>query len=140
MGHWETFDHTADLGLRVRGDDLEDLFRTAAEALTEIIVSNREQVRSEGFERVEMEASSLEELLVDWLNDLIYRCEVEHQIFGRFEVTLNLSRLRLVALIHGETIDPDRHVLDHEVKAATRHGLKLVPEDGRWVAEVILDI
>ena len=30
MGTIEVFDHTADVGLRIRGDDLADLFRTAA--------------------------------------------------------------------------------------------------------------
>ena len=47
--------------------------------------------------------------------------------------------LRLVA--HGrEAIDRDRHVLDHEVKAVTRHGLSLTGQAGAWVAEMILDI
>jgi SHS2 domain-containing protein len=142
MGRWETFDHTADLGLRIRGDDLEDLFRTAAEALTNVIVSNQDQVRSEVYEGVGMEAASLEELLVDWLNDLVYRCEVEHEVYGKFEVSLDLARVRprLSAFIEGESIDPARHVLDHEVKAVTRHGLKIVHDQGGWLAEVVVDI
>ena len=42
MGHAETFEHTADLGLRVVGDDLADLFQTAATGLFDVIVANRE--------------------------------------------------------------------------------------------------
>ena len=46
MGHKETFDHTADLGLRIRASDLGDLFETAAEGLFDVIVANKEDVRS----------------------------------------------------------------------------------------------
>ena len=36
--------------------------------------------------------------------------------------------------------DRDRHILDHEVKAITYHGLKVEQNDGGWLAEVIVDI
>ena len=41
MGRSETFEHTADLGLRVFAADLPDLFRTAGEGLFDVIVANR---------------------------------------------------------------------------------------------------
>lgn len=44
MGRSLTFDHTADLGLRIYAADLDDLFRTAAEALFDVIVTNRAQI------------------------------------------------------------------------------------------------
>ncbi len=47
MGHAETFEHTADLGLRVMGRDLPDLFEAAAAGLFDIIVANREAVRGD---------------------------------------------------------------------------------------------
>ena len=46
MGHAETFEHTADLGLRVTGRDLPDLFEAAAAGLFDVIVANREDVRA----------------------------------------------------------------------------------------------
>ena len=48
--------------------------------------------------------------------------------------------LSLRGEVGGEPIDRERHVLDHEVKAVTHHGLDLRREGGGWVAEVILDI
>ena len=45
-----------------------------------------------------------------------------------------------VALSDVMPIDLVRHVLDHEVKAATRHGLLVEPSEGGWLAEIILDI
>jgi SHS2 domain-containing protein len=46
----------------------------------------------------------------------------------------------LTARVHGEPINPQRHGLDHEVKAATHHGVQLVHDQDGWMAEVILDI
>ena len=45
MGTVETFEHTADVGLRVTGADLDDLFRTAAGGVFDYIVVNRDAVR-----------------------------------------------------------------------------------------------
>jgi len=140
MGRWVTFDHTADLGLKIYATDLADLFRTAAEALFDIIMINREQIEPLESARFQLAADSTDALLLDWLNELIFRCETGHLVFGRFDVDVAPDGRSLTARIQGEPIDPSRHVLDHEVKAATHHGASVVPDQDGWVAEVILDI
>ncbi|HEX3447163.1 MAG TPA: archease, partial [Isosphaeraceae bacterium] len=75
MGRSETFEHTADLGLRIFATDLPDLFRTAGEALFDVIVANRSDVRVVETELVSLTAESIADLLVQWLNELIFRCE-----------------------------------------------------------------
>jgi SHS2 domain-containing protein len=55
-------------------------------------------------------------------------------------VVVGTESSTLRGVIVGETLDPDRHELDHEVKAATHHGLTLDRDGNEWVAEVILDI
>src|SRR4051812_32851331 len=123
MGTIEVFDHTADVGLRIRARDRDDLFRTAAEGLFDYIVTNRDEVREEVADPVRLEAESDEELLAVWLNELIFRCETRHVLYGTFEVRVAEDGRSLEAQIRGEGIDRGRHVLDHEVKAVTRHGL-----------------
>jgi SHS2 domain-containing protein len=140
MGTIETFEHTADVGLRVRGDDLGDLFRTAAEGVFDYIVANREAVRVAETERVALGGDDPAELLATWLNELIFRSETRHRLYTRFDVHLDVTGRSLEAEIGGEPIDRDRHVLDHEVKAVTHHGLTLQREGEGWVAELILDI
>jgi SHS2 domain-containing protein len=140
MGTVETFDHTADVGLRITGTDLDDLFRTAAEGVFDYIVVNREAVRPDGWESFELSADDTPELLVVWLNELIFRCETRHRLYREFVVRVCDDGRALCAEIAGEPIDPDRHELDHEVKAVTRHGLELRPDADGWVAELILDI
>ncbi len=140
MGRVETYDHTADLGLRVFAPDLNDLFRTAAAGLFEVIVVNREAVRIVETEPVRLAADSTEDLLVDWLNELIFRSETGHRLYALFDVAIDGTGCILEGTIGGEPIDRARHILDHEVKAATRHGLSLRRQNDEWVAEVIVDI
>ena len=140
MGRVEVFDHTADLGLRIEADDLDDLFRTAAEGLFDVVTADRSSIEGRVEEPVEVVSDSPERLLVDWLNELIFRVETRHALYSRFDVSVAADGCSLSGVIAGEPIDPDRHVLDHEVKAATHHGLVLAREGRGWLAEVIVDI
>jgi SHS2 domain-containing protein len=135
---YETFEHTADLGLRVRAADLQILFADAGRGLFSLIVANLEMVRAGETVNFELAGEISELLFFDWLNELLYTYETRHLLFARFDVRLGDFGLRAVA--HGEPIDPARHVLDHEVKAITYHGLKLEQTGDQWLAEVIVDI
>jgi SHS2 domain-containing protein len=140
MGTVETFDHTADVGLKVSGVDLSDLFQTAAEGVFDYIVANREQVGVADVETVSLEADSPQDLLLAWLGELIFRFETAHRLFAKFDVWVADDGRSLEATIGGERIDRERHELDHEVKAVTHHGLSVCREGSKWLAEFILDI
>jgi SHS2 domain-containing protein len=140
VGTIETFDHTADVGLRVTGADLDDLFRTAAGGVFDYIVVDRATVRPDHREAFALESDDPAELLAVWLNELIYRCETRHRLYSAYDVHVAADGLSLQAEIAGEPIDRDRHELDHEVKAVTRHGLHLTRTADGWAAELILDI
>jgi SHS2 domain-containing protein len=135
---YETFDHTADLGLRIRAVDLDTLFTEAASALFAAIVDGLEHIQFVRSLEVERTADDLELLLFDWLNELLYRFDAEHWVFGRFQV--HVDGLSLKANAWGEPLDPERHPLLHEVKAITYHGLRVERADDGWLAEVIVDI
>jgi SHS2 domain-containing protein len=140
LGTITTFDHTADVGLTIRGDDLDDLFRTAARGVSSYIVTNLDDVRAEVREAVALQAGTTADLLVAWLGELIFRSETQHRLYSLFNVHVTEDGLSLTGEIGGERMDPSRHVLDHEVKAVTHHGLTLEREGTGWKAEVILDI
>jgi SHS2 domain-containing protein len=140
LGTVQTFDHTADVGLRVTGADLSDLFRTAAEGMFDYIVVNRDAVRDSAHERLDLTADSALELLPLWLGELLFQFETTHRLYSRFEVAVSDDGRSLSAEIAGEPIDRERHELDHEVKAVTRHGLRLEQTQEGWLADIILDI
>lgn len=134
----ETFAHTADVGLRVRAADLDTLFAEAGSALTSVIVSNPEGVEPRLSQEFRVAGSDLAYLLADWLAELVYAFESQRLLFCEFDAKVAGSGLCAVA--RGEVYDPARHVLDHEVKAVTYHGLKVERQDSGWLAEVIVDI
>jgi SHS2 domain-containing protein len=137
-GMYETFDHTADLGLRIRAADLNTLFGEAGLALQSAMVEDLSAVRPVRRLDVRLPADEPEYLLFDWLKELLYRFDAERLLLSRFEVKVDAGGLN--ASGWGEAFDPDRHELTHEVKAITYHGLKVEQTPGGWLAEVIVDI
>ncbi|HEY1377666.1 MAG TPA: archease [Gemmataceae bacterium] len=135
----EHFEHTADLGLRVRAPDLDTLFAEAAEALTAAIVEDVATVEPRTEAVFHIDGADPAYLLFDWLKALLLKFEIDHLLFSRFAVRVGGDGLTATA--GGEPYDPDRHPLSHEVKAITYHGLQVEQTpDGTWWAEVIVDI
>ena len=136
---YEHFDHTADLGLRIRAASLEESFIEAACALTEAIVAQRASVRPSDRRVIQLEAAEQTDLLHDWLAELLYLFEAERMLFSRFDVSLLPGKLE--ATVWGEMLDPNRHEIELEIKAVTYHGLKIESTaTGGWLAEVIVDL
>jgi SHS2 domain-containing protein len=135
---YELFEHTADLGLRVRAADLNTLFAEAAACLFSAVLEDVGTVRPVQSVVVELNGTDREFLLFDWLRELLLKCDEDHLVFGRFEVQVRDDGL--TGRAWGEPIDPARHLLAHEVKAITYHELKVVRDGDGWLAEVIVDI
>jgi SHS2 domain-containing protein len=134
----ETFEHTADLGLRIRAGDLDTLFVEAAQCLFGAIVEDLATVRPVQKIDVQLAGVELDFLLFDWLRELLYHFDAEHLLFGKFEA--HVTDAGLTASAWGEPLDRARHNLEHEVKAVTYHGLRVEKTGNEWEAEVIVDI
>ena len=134
----EFFDHTADLGLRIQAADLNALFAEAGSALFAALVENLDTVAPVQRFDLTVSGSDRDYLLFDWLKELLYRFEVGHLLFCRFEVHVDANGLQGSAW--GELYDRQRHELAHEVKAITYHGLRVEETPDGWLAEVIVDI
>ena len=134
----ETFDHTADVGLRIKAASLDQLFAEAAEALLSLLIENLDGVQLQQTFEIKLEDEDLEYLLFDWLKELLYRFDAEHWVFSKFSV--NVEEGKLTATVAGEPLDWARHVPNHEVKAITYHGLRVERQADGWLAEVIVDI
>ena len=135
---YEVFEHTADLGLRVRAATKEELFAEAAKGLTAMIVANLDSVQPVQSRTVEVAGDDLGFLMFDWLNELLYAFEADKLLLSQFEVQIDGDRLR--AVCRGEAMDPERHEMEHEVKAITYHQLRVEETDGGWLAEIVVDI
>lgn len=135
---YEHFEHTADLGLRVRSPNLNTLFAEAAEALVAAMVDDIASIEPRDQIELHVAGGELDLLLFDWLKEILVRFELDRMVFARFQV--DVTSKGLAALAWGEPFDPERHHLSHEVKAITYHGLRVEQSDTGWLAEVIVDI
>ncbi len=135
---WEHFPHQADIGVRGRGSTVAEAFAQAAAALTSVIV-DLPNIRAEEPLEVTCEAPDNEQLLVEWLNRLVYEMATRKMLFSRFDVWVGEGKLK--ARIWGERINPLRHEPAVEVKAATYQELKVFrDEKGVWVAQCVVDV
>lgn len=131
---------TADVAFEARGSTLEELFVQCALATFEAMLDTK-KVRGKIEKMIELENEDPEELLYDWLTEIISLKDSESLALGAFEVKLEKNRTnRLHAKVRGEKINPERHELRSDVKAVTYHLFKLRRDKGGWIATVVLDI
>lgn len=123
---FEPIEHTADLAFVARGRTLEELFKHAALALVAFLY-DRESVQPCEEERIELAGADREELLVAWLQEILYRLEMRRRIYSEFTVE-SATTLNLAATVRGEAFDPRRHEVLTGIKAATYHGLAIETE------------
>lgn len=136
---FSTFEHTADLGLRVAATSLEELFAEAARGLMSMLVDRPEHVLPHESQAFEIVSSELDYLFFDWLSELLFAFESDGWLGAAFDVRIDGNHL--LATVRGEHLDRARHQPGHEVKAITYHGLQVrEAPDGGWTAEVIVDI
>jgi SHS2 domain-containing protein len=139
---FEQVEHTADLAYLVRGRSPEELLENAALGLASFLVEPA-TVRALEEESIELEGSDAEECLVTWLQEILYRLEMRHRLYGRFRVH-RAGPPRVSARVWGEAFDPERHHLLADIKAATYHALKIVreetPSGALYQVRIVLDI
>ena len=134
---FEIIDHTADVAIAAYGADLKKAFANAAlgmfSIITDLDIVNEKVIRD-----VEVTSEDMKDLLVSWLNELLFVCEVDKILFKRFDIS-ELSDTRMLAKCYGEKINLKRHKIKAEIKAATYHMLKI--EEGNGVrVQVLFDI
>jgi len=130
--------HTADVGIKVWAESLEALFEESAYALFSLI-TNLEKVTPKEPLLIEAEGKDYEELLVTWLNELLYHHETKNMLFSRFKV-LELALPSLRAQIKGEYFFSEKHEILTPVKAITYHNLEIRETEKGFEVEIILDI
>jgi len=132
---------TSDLSFEATGDTLEAVFAAAAEALLAATLSNPEAVADRVRERVSLAEPDLELLLLRFLNELVFLRDARGLLLRCQRLAIEHDgEARLEGELAGERIDPDRHRLESDVKAATAHGLRVTRAGPGWRASVTLDV
>ena len=135
---YEEFEHPADIGLRVRGSSLAELFRNAARGMIELMLEPGTVTPRDG-RPITATGDDAEMMLVGWLEEILFAfdadgfapCEVEVE---RFEAG------RVSGTLRGEPFDETVHEVRNVIKAVTWHGLKVEKQGDTYRVNVLFDV
>ncbi|MDE3089256.1 MAG: archease [Chloroflexota bacterium] len=135
MKRFEEIPHTADWSFRAFGKDLRELFENAAFAMFTMEGAQAQVDASETTRAVAVRGIDHESLLVNWLTELLWLQESNHEIYSRFQIDLRLPTA-LDARVFGTPIGK----IDKIIKAVTYHNLKIEQTTDGWQAVVVVDV
>lgn len=128
-------EHTADWSIRVRGEDLAQLFTYAALGMAMLMVEEPHGLGQDIERKVMLEAYDAESLLVDWLGELAYWAEMEQLIINIVDIE-TISETHLAATVKGGKA----LLLDKHIKAVTYHNLAIEKRDAGLEVTIVFDV
>jgi SHS2 domain-containing protein len=123
---YENLEHTADVMIRAYGSTLEECFENAAYGMMDQIL-DASSVRPKVEETFSVEGGSPEDLLYNYLSEVLFIFDAKRLALGIFHVKLHEGRLECRA--SGERFDRERHSPKQEIKAVTYHMLQVNTEE-----------
>ncbi|MBI3000911.1 MAG: archease [Deltaproteobacteria bacterium] len=132
----------ADVAFEARGATLEELFKAAADATTNLMVTDLGTITTREKREIELQDESLELLLFNFLQELIFYKDAQKLLLRVGEIRIERSdgSFKLRAEAYGEELNPARHELGVDVKAVTLHRFQVQETPEGWQANVILDV
>ena len=137
MARYRVLSHTADTGIEASAPTLSELVELLAFGMFDLMFDLESLDPVESF-TVSVEASSIDDLVVDILSELLYRSEAEEVVPCAFaaairDMTSVSVRTEGVPLEHAELRGPP-------IKAVTYHQLAVTRSNGQWDGRVIFDV
>ncbi len=132
---YRLLEHTADAMVEAHGETLGERFASAAYALFDQM-TDVTKVSPKGEVRVELKADGREQLLVDFLQELLFLHDTENLVFSEFDV--ETDGMALAARARGEVFDEARHPKRSVVKGITYHGLTF--DDAKGTVTILFDV
>ncbi len=135
---YRIIEHTADTGFEVSGSTKKQVFESAAKALFDMMwqVEALQDIKPEN---IEIKGSDLEELLVNFLEEFLYLYDAKGLVCTGVQVE-SLTAEKVCARVRLQKFDEARDQELLGVKAVTYHQLFIGEKDGKWQAQVFLDI
>jgi len=138
MKTYELIEHTADVGIKAYGKNISESFENAAKGMFDII-TDKSEIETVGEYKIHLEAQDLEQLLVDWLSELLFLNSAKNLVFSFFKVELDEKNNSLSAHVFGEKYDISKHKIGTEIKAVTYHILE-VRNKRPYHVQILFDI
>jgi SHS2 domain-containing protein len=135
---YQIIDHTADLGIIVKGPDVRNLFIRAAQAMTDLMVKG--DISDKKAERdVLVEGEDFPDLMVRWLGEILYLFNGEKLLVHSIKIK-SISPITMRSTLTLSSFEPEHHQVKREIKAVTYHQISVENVNDGWEARVIFDI
>ena len=135
---YQIIDHTADLGIIVKGPDVKDLFILAAQAMIDLMVKG-DISKKTAIRDISVKAEDFPDLMVRWLGEILYLFEGENLIVNSIEIK-SISPIQLKSTLTLTSFKPEHHQVLREIKAVTYHQISVDKVNDGWETKVIFDV
>ena len=136
---YELLEHTADAKFRAYGETREEVFTNAVQAMTAII-ADPQQIGTQKILHLAVKATSLEGLLFDVLDQLLFLHDTENFIAAKAQALTIVERegkFILDATLFGD----EATAWPGNLKAVTYSDMIVAQQqDGSWMIQVVIDI
>jgi SHS2 domain-containing protein len=126
-----------DAYIEAEGSSLEEAFENAAKGLIDTML-DIDKIEAKDKIRIEVEGYDLEELLYNWLEEILLKLSIERVALREFKVKIKDNRLE--AEVYGEPLDLKKHNYKVEIKAVTYHLMEVKKEDSKYKVRFLLDL
>jgi len=131
----------ADVAFEATGKTIEELFESAALAVINTQVKDLKSVKQRVSKEIKVESESMEMLLFNFLQELIFYKDAELLLFSKFDIKITQGKkYKLKAKAYGEKLNMKKHELLVDVKAVSLHNFKVEETKEGWKSDVILDV
>ncbi len=136
LAGFEELSHTADLEIRVWGQDLASLFSAAADGMIHLSgIEDYEEGFSAVTESISLDAMDYEGLLILFLEELLYRLTEDYMLFSIDKISIS-TEFSLKAKLRGTQI----RAYQRDIKAVTYHRLNIRETDQGYEVNIVFDI
>jgi len=136
--NYTLLDHTADLGITIRGANLIDLFESAGNALIHVMLGDNPRGKTRSM-KISVSGDDLADLMVRWLGEILYFFEGDDLVVTSINID-SLTSSQLEATLETVPYDPEIHEILNEIKAVTYHQIEVTNKGDIWEARVIFDL
>ena len=129
---------SSDLAIKALGKSQAELFANSAFALFDLLTdTGKVEVR----ERMplEVEGADRDDLMVNWMRELLYLFQVSGYLLKEFQVR-EVKDTHVLAEVCGEKYDPDRHEIQREIRSVAYHQSRMEKTGDQWTAQIIFEL
>lgn len=133
---YKFLEHTADIKFQAFGKTLNEVFENSASAMFNSIHDGK--IKSKIKKEILVKGKNLESLMYNFLEELIFLFDTEGFCVSKIKVQISKDKQHLKAQIFGDSAE--KYEMHVHVKAITYNEMFIKLKEGKWVAQIVLDV